>query len=608
MAIYNPRRARELEAAARLAESQRQRELAKGQREQQALERTLGLVEGLIGQAPKALEAYQAGEAQKILSGERGLERAKPDNILEEIGQFITSPLEPGAKRMAKAAASKMAPAEVAKLQPLTTQAVKGRIAAGPRPLDVPEERKELSKEEFEQRVVQAMPTEATARYVLDESPVLQLLPERERQALAAGETQRVQAEQAAAEREKELFELQKKEMNLKISNAEAKKAEKDIKPENVNIVADAIYNNVSSFAIDNSDDLNSTDETVRSAAFDRLRNEAETYLQLNLRDSSGREIPVNSPLAQAAVARAMATAMKDVAKDELQPQIIQDIANEANAISSLIELDAERKQVKFNPKEQKVIEQLLVENANLPLGMDDIIRAYNAANLRLDPSLDSNKFAWLNKAQVLRQRLITTEFKGTGSIAVQERQAIAPYVLTPWLSDEQWETQFRSQLRNIAKKYSTTTNALSEAYRVPNEQLKEAKMIALYYNPSTQKDALREVISKSPYVEKPQSMAPQPTQPGIDAQQARRDVIAGATERAVVQPIEAVVGGLFKVVENIFGGRDEIFLVADGMRQKFTKETLTRMGEKEPELFKRLLSQNPELAKQVQELAGVAQ
>lgn len=593
MAIYNPKRARELEAAARLAESQRQRELAKGQREQRTTEQILGLVEGLIGAAPQVIGGLQDVEAQRVLAGERPLEQkpVKDDDILGQIGKFITDPFEAGVRQKALGMAQQRAPAEVAKLRPTVKTVIQG----------VPEANKFLMPQD-------QLTKEGAVRTELERSPVFKLLPEREREALAFGEVQTAEAEQAAAEREKELFELQKKELNLKISNAEAKRAEKDIKPENVNVVADAIYNNISSFAINNSDDLNSTDEAVRSAAFDRLRNEAETYLQLNLRDSSGQQIPVNSPLAQAAVARAMAKGMKDVAKGALQPQIIQDIANEANAIASLIELDAERKQVKFNPKEQKVIEQLLVENANLPLGMDDIIRAYNAANLRLDPSLDSNKFAWLNKAQVLRQRLITTEFKGTGSIAVQERQAIAPYVLTPWLSDEQWETQFRSQLRNVAKKYSTTTNALSEAYQVPDEQLKEAKMIALYYNPSTQKDALKEVISKSPYVEKPQSMAPQPTQPGIDAQQARRDVIAGATERAVVQPIEAVGGALFKLVENIFGDRDEIFLVADGMRQKFTKETLTKMGEKEPELFKRLLSQNPELAKQVKELAGVGQ
>ena len=644
VAIYNPKRALELQAAARLAESQRQRELAKAQREQRTTEQILGLVEDLIGAAPQVVGGLQDIQAQQVLAGEKPLPEQKPksDDILENIGRFITDPFDAGVRQRVTQMAQEQKGARLQAAEPLLREAIQkpgvkqpAKFKGEPEVLGAPYADfgavKEPGVPYAMEPEVKFTPREAAMKQLMRD-PALAMLPEREREAAIAGLQQRMTAEQAAAEREakkaqmeEKLFGLKEKELKLKISEQEAKKSEKDIKPENVNVVADAIYNNISSFAISNSDDLNSTDEGVRSAAFDKLRNEAETFLQLNLRDSSGRQIPVNSPLAQAAVARSMATAMKDVAKDKLQPQIIQDIANEANAISSLIELDAERNLVQFSPKEKQVIEQLLVENVNLPLNMDDIARAYAAANLRLDPAQDSNKFAWLNKAQKLRQRLVTAEYKGTGSIAVQERQAIAPYVLTPWLSEEQWDVQFRSQLRDMAKKYSTTTRALAEAYQVPSEQLKEADMIAKYYNPSTEKDALREakarapmskdstlqsVISQTPYVQQPSPLVPPSPVGDVSPEKQAQDIIAGATEKAIVQPLEAAGRAIVKGGERIlsaFGGdNDKLTLaVGSGVKAPFAIGQLKQMYKDDPEMFALLISQNPAYAKTLKQISG---
>ena len=104
MAIYNPKRARELEAAARLAESQRQREMAKGQREQRTTEQILGLVEGLIGAAPQVVGGLQDLQAQQVLAGEKPLPEQKPksDDILENISRFITDPFDAGVRQRVK--------------------------------------------------------------------------------------------------------------------------------------------------------------------------------------------------------------------------------------------------------------------------------------------------------------------------------------------------------------------------------------------------------------------------------------------------------------------------------------------------------------------------
>ena len=223
MATWKEMRA--LQAAARTAEAQRQRELAKGQREQRTTEQILGLVEGLIGAAPQVVSGLQDVQAQQVLAGDKPLPEQKPetDNILENIGRFITDPFEAGVRQKAQKMAQEQKAQLLQTAEPLMREAIKSpgiktpaKFKGEPEILGAPYAdfgavRGPGAPYDIEPEV-KFTPREAGMQQLMRD-PALAMLPEREREAALAGLQQRVQAEQAAAEREADLFGLQKRKM-----------------------------------------------------------------------------------------------------------------------------------------------------------------------------------------------------------------------------------------------------------------------------------------------------------------------------------------------------------------------------------------------------------
>jgi hypothetical protein len=469
MAIYNPKRARELEAAARLAESQRQRELAKGQREQRATEQILGLVEGLIGAAPQVVGGLQDVQAQQVLAGEKPLPEQKPksDDILENIGRFITDPFDAGVRQRVKQMAAERAPAEVAKLQPLTSKAVKERIAAGPRPLDAPSERKELSKEQFEERVVQAMPVEATARYVLDESPVLQLLPERERQALAAGETQRVQAEQAAAERQAKMDEAEIALMKAKEKNLLTKKeiSSQKVNPGKIKDIANALVGAVRADAQTLKETLNSSDDNLRAEAYDKLDELVDAKIS-SMVDADGNPVDPNSIIAMSARAEVQKQLAKELELEPLTETALEKLQSDKDTIEKLANLVERRSEVGFTAKNRQIIAAKLAEAVPSLLYVDRTMKELN--KLGFEGELTPAQKSWFQDAMIMKQRLTTAEFKGTGAISDAERRSIISYVLDPMSTDADFDQRAYDTIADISKKFAGKVNM----YRGVNKRM----------------------------------------------------------------------------------------------------------------------------------------
>ena len=477
MAIYNPRRARELEAAARAAEAQRQTETARGAREARGLERTLGLVDQLIGLAPQAIGEMQSAEARKVLAGERPLEQPAPakDDILGQVGAFIASPFEAGVKERALAGAAKMAPSEVAKLQPLTTQAVQERVAAGDKPLDKPAERKQISPQEFEKRLSQATPVEASARGVLEQSPALRLLPEREQQALAVGETQRVQAEQAAAASEAELRQAQldkiRAESRFKISQTEAKATK--VSPQKRAELAAAIAGDVRASAQKLQQDLASTDPAVRSAAIDALNDQA-SLAAATLRTEDGQPLSPDSTIVRAAAGEAVADIMKELNLPALNEAAQAQLAVDKETIGKIADLVERRKKVGFNLNQQQIIGRAIADNSGNFLGVPQVLRALQDAGLKA--SLTAEQSSWLADAMIVKNRLTTQEFKGTGAISDFERRSVLPFVLDPFSTEAQFDQRARDTIKDISSKFVGKVNSYRKLNKFDDEIMKFAQ------------------------------------------------------------------------------------------------------------------------------------
>lgn len=477
MAIYNPRRARELEAAARAAEAQRQTETARGAREARGLERTLGLVDQLIGLAPQAIGEMQSAEARKVLAGERPLEQPAPakDDILGQVGAFIASPFEAGVKERALAGAAKMAPSEVAKLQPLTTQAVQERVAAGDKPLDKPAERKQISPQEFEKRLSQATPVEASARGVLEQSPALRLLPEREQQALAVGETQRVQAEQAAAASEAELRQAQldkiRAESRFKISQTEAKATK--VSPQKRAELAAAIAGDVRASAQKLQQDLASTDPAVRSAAIDALNDQA-SLAAATLRTEDGQPLSPDSTIVRAAAGEAVADIMKELNLPALNEAAQAQLAVDKETIGKIADLVERRKKVGFNLNQQQIIGRAIADNSGNFLGVPQVLKALQDAGLKA--SLTAEQSSWLADAMIVKNRLTTQEFKGTGAISDFERRSVLPFVLDPFSTEAQFDQRARDTIKDISSKFVSKVNSYRKLNKFDDEIMKFAQ------------------------------------------------------------------------------------------------------------------------------------
>ena len=477
MAIYNPRRARELEAAARAAEAQRQTETARGAREARGLERTLGLVDQLIGLAPQAIGEMQSAEARKVLAGERPLEQPAPakDDILGQVGAFIASPFEAGVKERALAGAAKMAPSEVAKLQPLTTQAVQERVAAGDKPLDKPAERKQISPQEFEKRLSQATPVEASARGVLEQSPALRLLPEREQQALAVGETQRVQAEQAAAASEAELRQAQldkiRAESRFKISQTEAKATK--VSPQKRAELAAAIAGDVRASAQKLQQDLASTDPAVRSAAIDALNDQA-SLAAATLRTEDGQPLSPDSTIVRAAAGEAVADIMKELNLPALNEAAQAQLAVDKETIGKIADLVERRKKVGFNLEQKQIIGRAIADNSGNFLGVPQVLKALQDAGLKA--SLTAEQSSWLADAMIVKNRLTTQEFKGTGAISDFERRSVLPFVLDPFSTEAQFDQRARDTIKDISSKFVSKVNSYRKLNKFDDEIMKFAQ------------------------------------------------------------------------------------------------------------------------------------
>jgi hypothetical protein len=597
MAIYNPKRARELEAAARLAESQRQRELAKGQREQRTTEQILGLVEGLIGAAPQVVGGLQDVQAQQVLAGEKPLPEQKPetDNILENIGRFITDPFEAGVRQRV----AKMAPQQLAAkrevLKPLTTQQVTKGLAG-------------KYEEELGVPLPPQMGAERAAEDVIATVPAAKFVPEAERKAMVAGDIQRVQAEQTAAEREAEMFGLQKrkieaeaeaKEAQAKKLLTEAESKKQQVAPARMKELSRALVAGVRSYAQDLQPDLNSTDPKIRGAAIDRL-NEQMMLEAITIRNSDGTPINQDSPIARAAAGEAVAQLAKELELPKLADSSLMEFADAKNAIEEVSNLVERRKQLGDFPVDGvDAIAEKLAQATPEVLGAQNFINEMR--KLALSSGMTNEQFSWMMDAEILRNRLITEEFRGTGAISDQERASIRDNVLTPIASYDQFRQRAYDTLKNVSNKFLGRVNTYREVNQIPSNVLSFA-------------DRLSNVIGGDPEGIALRIIGEKPTGGKKTVYELTDDTTAEAAAKLGMAPGQ-VIGGvvsrgvdfLADTIQRALGTQSESFdLVAGGAVRTFTARQLGEMAQKNPDAFKRLLSLNPDAAKKISEIVGV--
>lgn len=455
MAIYNPKRARELEAAARLAESQRQRELAKGQREQRTTEQILGLVEGLIGAAPQAAQAFEQSQAERVLAGERPLEMKEAEDPFTSLGRFL---FEPGIQRKAKQMAQERAPAEVAKLRPTVKTVAQG----------VPEANKFLMPQD-------QLTKEGAVRAELERSPAFKLLPEREREALAFGEVQTAEAEQAAAERQRKFDEAQLALMEAKKTNLLTKKeiASQKVAPGKIKDIANALVGAVRPDAQPLKESLNSSDDEIRAQAYDQLDELVDARIA-SMTDAEGNPIDPNSIIAMSARAEVQKQIAKELELEPLTETALEKMAADKDVIEKLADLAERRQQVGFSPKNRQIIAAKLAEAVPSLLYIDTTMKELN--KLGFEGELTPAQKSWFQDAMIMKQRLTTSEFKGTGAISDAERRSIISYVLDPMSTDEDFKQRAYDTITDISKKFAGKVNMYRDVNRrMPADWIKFA-------------------------------------------------------------------------------------------------------------------------------------
>jgi hypothetical protein len=594
MATWKEMRA--LQAAARTAEAQRQRELAKGQREQRTTEQILGLVEGLIGAAPQVVGGLQDIEAQQVLAGEKPLPEQKPksDDILENIGRFFTDPFDAGVRQRV----TQMAPQELAAkrevLKPLTTQQVTKGLAG-------------KYEEELGVPLPPRMGAERAAEDVIATVPAAKFVPQAERQAMVAGDIQRVQAEQAAAEREAELFGLQKrkieaeagaKEAQAKKFLTEAESKKQQVAPARMKELSKAITMGVRSFAQDLKSDLNSTDPNIRGAAIDRL-NEQVLLEASTIRNNDGSLISQDSPLARAAAGEAVAQLAKELELPKLADSSLGEFADAKNTIEEVSSLVERRKNLgNFPVGAVDVIAQRLASATPQMLGAQNFVN--ESRKLALESGMTNEQFSWLMDAEILKNRLITEEFRGTGAISDQERASIRDNVLTPIATYEQFQQRAYDTIRNVSNKFVGRVNTYREVNQIPSSVLSFTDKLSKVLGGDREKIALAIIGEKPVGSQQPAFVLDEDTGTSAIAKLA---IAPGTTARGVVTQSAEFLGDVIR--QALGGGEEEINLISNGARRKFTTQTLTKLASEKPELFKTLLSQNPEAAKRLQEIVG---
>jgi hypothetical protein len=528
---------RALQAAQQAAEAQRQTEARRGQREAQTWQQVLGTVDQLIGLAPQAIGAYETSEAQKVLAGERPLEREKPKDVLEGIAQFISSPFEGGVQRRAKAMAGEMAPAELAKLQPLTTQAVQHRLTDGVQPLDKREARKQISPEEFEKRISRAMPVDA-AREILERSPALRLLPEREREAMAVGEAQRVQAEQAAAASASAEAERKARLTEADIALKEAKANDIKLKGSNakaVDMFSAPLASLASELAIAEREGLTSTDVG---------RTLSSRRVIIDAMDNSLREMgqDPSSPSAQEAKQRALNAALKNIGMKELPPGEVQKLTNLSGTMKNLMTLDALREKAGWNPKKAEIIKQRIAERIRTPIvDIGQLLEL--ATDVQNRALLSADELAFLNFAKVMQNRMALAEFAGTGAVGQKEADRVIPFVLNPWTTDVEWEKDFSIALQNMASQFGHSVRNQRSLYQVPQQLVDTADDAIEFSTSSTRDDALAKRLKESKAIME----APATTTPPAK-EKAYKDIGEGA--RAAASAPGLVLGAALNLDE----------------------------------------------------------
>jgi len=438
---------RALQAAQQAAEAQRETEARRGQREAQTWQQVLGTVDQLIGLAPQAIGAYETGEAQKVLAGERPLEREKPKDVLEGIAQFISSPFEGGVQRRAKAMAGEMAPAELEKIRPTLTQAIGG----------VPEANKFLVPRDrlTEQEVVQRE---------IKRSPVLSLLPEQQREAIGFGETQRVQAEQAAKAREQEMFDLQKKKIEAQAGVPKAQQVK-------VGLFVDAALPAVMKTAKEFRDQLNSDQPAVANEAADSIAASADQALAPLV--ASG-DIAFGSPEYEAAKGQVIRKATEAEKKKVPEEKTIQPFLQDQSLIGNLIRLTDLRKKSNWSPSQERIIQQVALEGINL-FGFETIPQSLQGVIDRID--MTPAQQAYYKEALALRREIMVA-LNGPGVLSNQDTNELAKAAINPFSTNDEWNATANAMLERVGTLYSNRLDALGGIYSFPQSVIQFGKQI----------------------------------------------------------------------------------------------------------------------------------
>jgi len=464
MAIYNPKRARELEAAARLAESQRQRELAKGQREQRTTEQILGLVEGLIGAAPQVVGGLQDVQAQQVLAGEKPLPEQKPetDNILENIGRFITDPFEAGVRQKARAMAQEQKGARLQAAEPLLREAIQ---KPGVKPEFAPEA-KTLEDIGFTPKEVAAQfgadPREAAMKQLMRD-PALAMLPEREREAAIAGLQQRMTAEQAAAaaaaeERASELA-LKGAKTKKELAQAGSYAAKLEAEGKQLDPRATLLEGSVDPIFEQYKDKLNVAGDPA-------LVNQAKQELRQAVMQEAQR-LGMNTETVEglAAIENIYAKKIKEKGLKAYTGKDYDKVRLALNLYEDVKEVDRLRRETQFKASDMDILREEL-DALDTPLGLDSIEKVARGIEKRAKFT-EKGQYLYVRKALELKNTLMKAANDGY-NVTNMDAARLSPIVLNPFMRDEEWSASVQDMLRGTAKDAKEVYAELSGVLQAP--------------------------------------------------------------------------------------------------------------------------------------------
>lgn len=439
-----------LDAAARLGQTQLERERLRGVRDAHTTSAVLQAVNQLLNTGVNVGgQLYQGASdnlAQDILAGRESFEAPEApsfaDDPLAATAAFLGRGVRQDAQRKALTQAQAMAPQRFEQLAPRLVQA---EAAAGPQGFDAPEQRQQITPQEFDQRVGREMVNAG-----IDDDPVLALLPESMRASYKA-KVADLSAQKAEAAEDKALT---RRVQQGQISDREAKYL-------GMALTSDARA------ALEPGGSLAELEAKAEELAPDLGPLERQSAIEAALENA--RKSVTDQALAEAKLQGYLTKAKKGDDKKTLTTKDLDALNSRREAINAVDDLQRYYEANKGNIR-LGAVREALDRLATLPL-VGDATDALKALTNR--GSLSTAEAEFIRRAGMLNFKIATSVQEGV--MTDSDWRMWQSFLSSPYAREDVWRAGMDGLRKEMAAAYRHRVEDYSEFYKIPQRHLELA-------------------------------------------------------------------------------------------------------------------------------------